>query len=174
MQTKMVPDRDVGVPRSFPLSKTKAREALSRLYRSAGFANVTTPEDRAKGHERWKLYAIDKGQRIDILDCAGPPDVLPKAMVAAGYRAQGFEVEFGTEGEGDKAKRVVRVRKSEPPPEVKAAFEAAQRLAAQAEADEKAAQAAKTGPQSDDSAAVDAEVAEARIAGSGLDNGGKP
>lgn len=155
----MQPDHPVGVPRSFPLSKTKAREVLSRRYRSPGFANVTTPEDKAKGHERWKLYAIDNGARVDILDCAGPADVLPKALVVAGYRHLGFEVEFGTEGEEGKGKRVVRFKAIDDPPAVKAAKEMARQLAAQAEADMKAA---------------DAEVSEARIAGAGLDNGGKP
>ena len=103
----MQPDHPVGVPRSFPLSKTKAREVLSRRYRSPGFANVTTPEDKAKGHERWKLYAIDNGARVDILDCAGPADVLPKALVVAGYRHLGFEVEFGTEGEEGKGNQCI-------------------------------------------------------------------
>lgn len=149
MKTAMQPDHPVGVPRSFPLSKTKAREVLSRMYRSPGFANVTTPDDKAKGHERWKLYAIEGGARVDILDCAGPVDVLPKALVAAGYRHLGFEVEFGTEGKEGQGKRVVRFKRIDDPPEVKAAKEMARRLAADAEA----AQAAKTGPQSDDPAA---------------------
>lgn len=166
----MTTDAPVGVPRSFPLSKTKAVSVLARNFRHPGFQNVSTPDDRAKGHERWSVYVIaDYGRRRHMVEVCGPPAVLPKAAVVAAYRAIGLEVEFGSDPKGNRSIRFKPMKPPAPPPEVLAALEAAQALADKAQREIDAQKPAQVAP-----APTDGEIAEARIAGAGLDNGGKP
>lgn len=125
------PASDVAVPRSFPLSKTKALKVLGAKFRNPGFQNVTTPEDKAVGHERWRVYCIgDYAARVGLVEVAGDPVALPKAAVVAAYRRLGVKADFVIE----KGKAMVKFTPIAPPsPEVAASNAAAQALAAKAQ-----------------------------------------
>jgi hypothetical protein len=68
-------------------SKSAAQRYLRRFFLGAGFQTRSKPEDIAAGNERWGLWCVGpRGQRVQVVEVAGPASHLPSALVIAGLR----------------------------------------------------------------------------------------
>ncbi len=70
------------------LSKSAALRCLRHFFIAARFLTKTTPADREAGNERWQLWS---GWDQPLIEAAGPPNVLPKAILYGALKGIGLD-----------------------------------------------------------------------------------